>query len=182
MDAYMETDSTGTGRLLSTGSRSDAAYRRKMRDSPRSAFWRRLCRLAGLGDDASVDKMHEAYPVVGRGTIQRLREGGDPRLSSLRKIADHLRMAPADLVADTPPPPPSSPREAGAPPPPPLPGFSDRREVSDSEWQMLQDLRAIDSDERDAIMRDTHDKAERFRRHVRAYLDRLNHKDGTRRT
>ncbi len=42
---------------------------------PKTYLWATLCRLTGL-DDPGVDAMHRAVKkVVGRGTVQRIREG-----------------------------------------------------------------------------------------------------------
>jgi hypothetical protein len=135
-----------------------------VRDSDLPDFWRRICRLASLPEDASIDRVHAAYPVVGRGTIQRLRDGNSPRMSSLLKIAEHLRMSPADLLAEAP--------GLRAPPKPPR-DFADRNTPSESEWQVLQDLRSIGTEDREQIIAEIHSRAEKIRRQVLEYLERL---------
>lgn len=65
---------------------------------------------------------------------------------------------------------------APSPPPRPASDFTEPRVASDSEWQLLQDLRAMPAEDRVRLMRDIHAEAEKIRRHVRQYLDNLNHK------
>lgn len=79
-------------------------------DRESNEMWRLACACAGVEPDASIDKVHEAFGgSVGRGTIQRIREGGTPHLASLQRMADHLgigvdRMIPQSVspVADSP--------------------------------------------------------------------------------
>lgn len=53
-----------------------------------SELWIAVCREAGLPPDASIDRVLAAYGgSVGRGTIQRINEGGLPRMSSLEAMA-----------------------------------------------------------------------------------------------
>jgi hypothetical protein len=55
----------------------------------------------GLHPDTSIDKVHAAYGgAVGRGTIQRLQEGGRPRLESLQKMADAIGLDVSLLMPD----------------------------------------------------------------------------------
>jgi hypothetical protein len=54
-------------------------------------LWEAICRAAAVDPSSSVDRVHAAYAsVVGRGTIQRIREGGSPRMESLSKMADQI--------------------------------------------------------------------------------------------
>jgi hypothetical protein len=52
-------------------------------------LWETVCRAVGLPAGASIDKVLEACGhAVGRGTLQRIRDGGSPRMSSLQKLAE----------------------------------------------------------------------------------------------
>lgn len=74
-------------------------------------LWVRICGRVGLPKEASIERVMAAYgDSVGRGTIQRIRDGGDPRLASLKKMADHIRVDVRELVGSI---------EHSAPPPPP---------------------------------------------------------------
>jgi hypothetical protein len=101
-------------------------------------LWLQVCKAAKLPPSSSVDVVFAFYGGdggVGRGTIQRIYEGGSPRVSSLEKIADRARVKTAWLM------------QSAEPPPPPK-GFTDRREVSESDWALLQDIKraAFDSE------------------------------------
>jgi len=62
-------------------------------------LWHRLCQAAGLPDATSLDGLHQRIPVVGRGTLQRIRSGvPGTSLKSLQAIADHLHVDLAQLV------------------------------------------------------------------------------------
>lgn len=69
-----------------------------------SVLWRNLCRLANVdpGMRGALDAVHAAVGrSVGRGTIQRITEGTQPRLTSLTKIARALGVETADLLSET---------------------------------------------------------------------------------
>lgn len=54
-------------------------------------LWETVCKAVGLDADAAIDKVHAAYGhAVGRGTFQRIREGGSPRTSSLQQMAEAI--------------------------------------------------------------------------------------------
>ncbi len=61
----------------------------------------------------------------------------------------------------------------GVPPPPP-PDFSDRHEITQSEWQLLQDLRAVHEDDKAAIAAELRAKAEKYRAVTAEILGKLN--------
>lgn len=115
------------------------------RDTHYPLRWMRLCEAARLPYNASINQVHAACTAhvpedqrVGRGTIQRIREGGEPRSSSVRLIADALGVPFWSLSPDAPN---QVPRAPGMPPPPPpAPDFSDRRIVAPSDWALLQDM------------------------------------------
>lgn len=50
-----------------------------------------------------------------------------------------------------------------APPPTPSPRFEDKREPSDSDWQMLRDVAVYPEEERRKLMAEVHAQAERWR-------------------
>lgn len=58
-------------------------------------------------------------------------------------------------------------------PAPPPSDFAEPRVPTDSEWQLLQDLRAMPAEDREALMRDVHAQAEKFRRLVAEHLASL---------
>lgn len=62
-----------------------------MNARPFPALWETICRAGGVPADASLDLVLEAYHhAVGRGTLQRIRDGDSPRTSSLQKLAEAL--------------------------------------------------------------------------------------------
>lgn len=62
-------------------------------------LWVRLCDAVGLSDAASLDAVHKKVPVVGRGTLQRIRSGvPGTQLRSLQSIADHLHIPVGQLM------------------------------------------------------------------------------------
>lgn len=66
-------------------------------------LWRRLCALCGLPADSSIDAIHREVRVVGRGTLQRIREGVEgTSMRSLGLIADHFRIPMSSLMTDEP--------------------------------------------------------------------------------
>lgn len=94
----MAENRTAFGTDLSTGFGCALRYVSGMRVADRPDLWKRLCELAGLEPSASVDALHQAIPTVGRGTIQRIGDGGSPRYDSLQKIADHFLTNVPDLL------------------------------------------------------------------------------------
>lgn len=69
-----------------------------------NALWRNICRLANVDPNArgALDAVHAAVgSVVGRGTIQRIAEGVQPRLASLSKLARALGVDAAQLLGET---------------------------------------------------------------------------------
>lgn len=124
-------------------------------------LWVRLCTLSRLDPaSASVDRLHAALGrCVGRGTIQRISEGVPPRLSSLQRIAEHLRVNVDVLLRDTS-------ATAPAPPAPPR-DFSDRREVSETDWALLEAVKVmLPDEERDNLVRKHRALMERVAAHV----------------
>lgn len=64
-------------------------------------LWVRLCEAVGLPESSSLDAVHERVPVVGRGTLQRIRSGvPGTQLRSLQSIADHLHVPVGQLMQD----------------------------------------------------------------------------------
>jgi hypothetical protein len=55
------------------------------------------------------------------------------------------------------------------PPAPPNPKFADSRHISDSDWQLLEDLKWIPQEERDEL----HERAKKHRAHGLELIDRL---------
>jgi hypothetical protein len=110
-------------------------YLARMAKREHPQLWVQVCKAAKLPPSASVDAVFAFYGGeggVGRGTIQRINEGGLPRVSSLERIAERARVSTAWLMA------------TNAPPPPPTPpqGFADRHQVSASDWALLQDIKS----------------------------------------
>ena len=88
---------------FATGVGMVGAYAGKMtREKSLPPLWAALCDLAQprLPRGASVDAVHAAYPVVGRGTVQRIREGAGTKVSSLQKMADHVGVPLSRLVGE----------------------------------------------------------------------------------
>lgn len=83
-------------------------YRLSMtREQPLPGNWVRLCRALGLAETVSIDRVlaavHEdGKPVVGRGTIQRIREAKGTRITSLERLAEFAGVPVGDLVSDQP--------------------------------------------------------------------------------
>lgn len=60
-----------------------------------------LARIDPPLEKPTIDAVHEALgQVVGRGTVQRIRDGVDPSAKNMRKIAEHLGCLVGDLVDD----------------------------------------------------------------------------------
>lgn len=126
-------------------------------------LWVTICRRVRLPPTASVDRVRAAYGnVVGRGTIQRIQEGIDPRFATLRNLADQLGMHIAEFLAN-------DEREPRRPPP----GYADRIEVSESDWALLQDVKsgALDA-ELDVIRK----RARELERRVEERISKLKDK------
>lgn len=65
------------------------------------ALWSIICRLAGVDSKApgNLDAVHAALQgCVGRGTLQRIREGGNPTLKSMQRIAQQLGVEVSELL------------------------------------------------------------------------------------
>jgi hypothetical protein len=70
-----------------------------------NAMWRTICELANVDPEArgALDAVHLAVgEAVGRGTLQRITEGTQPRLASLTKLARALGTDAASLLAGSP--------------------------------------------------------------------------------
>ena len=77
------------------------------------ALWVRLCTAAGVAPTASLDVVHARIGVVGRGTLQRIRDGvPGTQMKSIQAIADHLGVPVADLMDDPAPKDCAAPRDA----------------------------------------------------------------------
>lgn len=63
-----------------------------------------------------------------------------------------------------------------AEPPAPPADFSDRRTHTDSEWAILQDLRALPEVDREELRAELHAKAEKYRAYAREIIGRVNGK------
>lgn len=67
---------------------------------PKTVLWGNICRLAEIGEDPTIDAVH-AKVGVGRGTVQRIKEGqAATRLSSLTSIAEKLGVPTWRLLQD----------------------------------------------------------------------------------
>ena len=67
---------------------------------PKTFLWGNICRLAGIGESPSLDDV-QARVGVGRGTVQRIKEGESAtRLSSLTAIAEKLDVPTWRLLQD----------------------------------------------------------------------------------
>jgi len=65
-------------------------------------LWPIICQLDGIDAAApgSLDAVHAALEsCVGRGTLQRIREGGNPTLKSLTRIASQLGVDTSELLS-----------------------------------------------------------------------------------
>jgi hypothetical protein len=64
-------------------------------------LWLRLCIAARVPADASLDTVHAKIDVIGRGTLQRIRDGvAGTQIRSIQAIADHLRVPVTDLLTE----------------------------------------------------------------------------------
>lgn len=99
-------------------------------------LWITVCRRAKLPASSSVDRVHAAYGMAaGRGSFQRIRAGNQPRMATLNALADFVGMRLDDYLRDD--------HEPKRPPA----DFSDRIEVSESDWALLQDIKTAALDE-----------------------------------
>lgn len=72
------------------------------RDPTQNPLWHRICALLGVPVTTSLDVVHRRLAGVGRGTLQRIRDGvTGTRLDSLTKIADALQVPVSELVSPT---------------------------------------------------------------------------------
>lgn len=68
------------------------------RETEPNVLWENLCLLAGVPPDASIDRVHKAHPSVGRGTIQRIKDGGRGQGNTLEKLAAQHGLPAAALL------------------------------------------------------------------------------------
>lgn len=65
----------------------------------------------------------------------------------------------------------------GSIPPPPASDFADADTPTESDWQLLRDLKWIPEDERDALRKSVHERATKQRAHTMALIDQINRKN-----
>lgn len=69
------------------------------REKPLQTTWTRICSALAVPVTSSLDAVHARLPDVGRGTLQRIRNGvPGTRLDSLKKIAATLHISVGELV------------------------------------------------------------------------------------
>lgn len=114
------------------------------------ALWLKICRRVGAESGASIDRVLAAYNnVVGRGTLQRARDGKDVYLQSVQKLADHVGMSLSMFLED------DASDEAAPPNSPPLPVamhvvLAALAGLAPGRWQMVRArLDALVGDEAD---------------------------------
>lgn len=59
-------------------------------------------------------------------------------------------------------------------PPPPASDFADPDTPTESDWQLLRDLKWIPEDERDELRKSVHERATKQRAHTLALIDQIN--------
>lgn len=65
-------------------------------------LWVRLCAAAGIPPESSLDTVHERVNVIGRGTLQRIRDGvSGTQIKSIQAAADHLHVPIAALLDES---------------------------------------------------------------------------------
>lgn len=67
-------------------------------------------------------------------------------------------------------------QKRGELPPPPASDFADRDTPTESDWQLLRDLKWIPEDERDALRSSIHERATKQREHTLALIEQINRK------
>lgn len=94
MTVLMARYCTDIGMTNATGIGITTDYGVGMSSRAMPALWESVCRAAGLPPDASIDRVLDAYQhSVGRGTLQRIRDGDSPRMASLEKLADAIGLS-----------------------------------------------------------------------------------------
>ena len=89
MVMFMVGKHTANGTCNATGIGSYTDYGVAMPAVP--PLWTAICRAVSLPPSASIDRVCDAYGnAVGHTTIQRIKEGVQPRYASLQKMADAI--------------------------------------------------------------------------------------------
>lgn len=99
----MISDCTASGTCIATGIGISTEYGWQMTSRSLPSLWLAVCRHVGLPPDSSIDRVLAAYgEAVGRGTIQRIRDGDQPRLASLQKLADAIGLSDVRALLEDP--------------------------------------------------------------------------------
>lgn len=127
----------------------------------------------GVGPSARKKFMAESgehgFPPYSKGRLTHLFDESEPfGEAAARSVALHVGLPENFFLVDRP--------GVNGPPVKPSQDFSDPRAPTASEWQMLEDLKFIPPDEREAIMKDLHEKAERNRALVAEVISRSKNK------
>lgn len=128
-----------------------------------------LGRALGYKDCAYVRQMIDGERAISEKTVAAIEEmrGG--------KFRGWFDFSGSDIHLSIVGEPERAPYSAGpVEPPAPPADFSDRRTQTDSEWSILQDLRALPEIDREELRAELHAKAEKYRAYMREVLGRVN--------
>lgn len=96
---------------------------------------------------AEVSRLEGGSKVLSWQTVQQWENGKSaPKRTRMDVVARALGCTVEELLVVPP-----SATSTAAPPPPP-PGYKDRREVSESDWALLQELKLLPDEDRDELM------------------------------